>query len=530
MRESALQEALFKQMRTPEFYPHPVHSVTVCETHISMVFLAGGVVYKIKKSVGLEFLDFTTLENRRHFCNREVALNLRLTNNVYLGVTEITQKGDHFYLGGDGTVVEYAVRMRTLDETCSMKQLLRSGKIGNNYIDQLAMKLSEFYGSGISDRPPNMDAAFETIRQNCDENFEQTQPWLGSLFDGDCFQSVWSRTDAFLDRQKSLFFRRMENQRFRDCHGDLRTGHIYFTDTGIQIIDCIEFNERFRYGDTVLDLAFLHMDMECLGYPDAARTLMAAYAARADDPQLYALLDFYAAYRAVVRLKVSCFQLSDADAARRLLLEKDIEKYFRLAYRYTLQFSRPTVWVFCGLPATGKSMLAEHLAQTLSIPLLQSDTLRKEDQRHPSSNVVPFGSGIYRKEARDEVYARMRERAGKWLQKGDSVILDATYAHRSWRLEISRLAVSLNTNCIFVECICDPQVIRLRLMAREKAEGLSDARLEHLPKMIESFEPLSEQPVECRMQIDTDRDFQNVFYQLLVDGHYRRNEQVKRDL
>ena len=130
IKESDLQAALFKQMRIPAFYPHPVHGVAVRETHISMVFLAGDFVYKIKKSLDLGFLDFTTFENRRHFCTREVALNRRLTHNVYLDVVAITQKGKRFCLGGDGLPVEYAVKMQRLSETCSMKHLLRSGKIG----------------------------------------------------------------------------------------------------------------------------------------------------------------------------------------------------------------------------------------------------------------------------------------------------------------------------------------------------------------------------------------------------------------
>lgn len=507
MRESALQEALFKQMRTPEFYPHPVHSVTVCETHISMVFLAGGVVYKIKKSVGLEFLDFTTLENRRHFCNREVALNLRLTNNVYLGVTEITQKGDHFYLGGDGTVVEYAVRMRTLDETCSMKQLLRSGKIGNNYIDQLAMKLSEFYGSGISDRPPNMDAAFETIRQNCDENFEQTQPWLGSLFDGDCFQSVWSRTDAFLDRQKSLFFRRMENQRFRDCHGDLRTGHIYFTDTGIQIIDCIEFNDRFRYQDAGADLAFLVMDMEFLGFSELAEKFLSAYAGHSHDPEVYVLINFYKCYRAMVRFKVNCIRLQEHDVSEqeRNTLLRQTKKYLALSERYADHFSRPWIWVICGMPASGKSTLAQALSLALNIRSINSDVVRKEIFPAPPADPVnmPFEKGIYSETATSQTYDTLLSLAEKEVLKGNSVVLDASFSREKYRKQVVSLAEQLGAGIVFTECTVPDPVLQERLIMRNGRNTISDARISHFQSFKNRFEPIRKTGTARHLKVNT---------------------------
>lgn len=508
MRESALQEALFKQMRTPEFYPHPVHCVTICETHISMVFLAGDVVYKIKKSVGLEFLDFTTLENRRHFCTREVALNLRLTNNVYLGVTEITQKGDHFYLGGDGTVVEYAVRMRKLAETYSMKQLLRSGKIGNKEIDRLAMTLSEFYGSDTSDRPPNMEAVFETIRQNCNENFEQTQPWLGPLFDGDCFQSVWSRTGAFLERQKNLFFRRMENKRFRDCHGDLRTGHIYFTDTGIQIIDCIEFNDRFRYQDVGADLAFLVMDMEFLGFSALAEKFLLAYAGYSHDPEVYVLINFYKCYRAMVRFKVNCIRLQEHDVSeqeRNQLLEQT-KKYLALSDQYADHFSRPRIWVICGMPASGKSTLAKAISQALNIRSINSDVVRKKIFPAPPTDPVsmPFEKGIYSETATSQTYDTLLSLAEKEVLKGNSVALDATFSREKYRKQVVSLAEKLGAGIVFTECTVPDPVLKERLIMRNGRNTVSDARISHFQSFKNRFEPIQKIETDCHVKVNTE--------------------------
>ncbi len=508
IRKSARQETLFKQMRNPEFYPHPVHSVTVYETHISMVFLAGDVVYKIKKSVDLTFLDFTTLENRRHFCTREVTLNRRLTKNVYLGVTKITQKGDQFYIDGDGTVVEYAVRMQRLSETDSMKQLLRSGKIGNKDIDRLAMKLCDFYDSDTSDKPANMEAAFETIRQNCDENFKQTQPLLGSLFDDDCFQSVWSRTNAFLDRQKPLFFRRMENKGFRDGHGDLRTGHIYFTDTGIQIIDCIEFNDRFRYLDVGADLAFLAMDMEFLEFSALAEKLLLAYAGYRHDPEVYVLINFYKCYRAMVRFKVNCIRLQAHDVSEQehnKLLEQT-KKYLALSDRYADRFSRPRIWVICGMPASGKSTLAKALSLALNIRSINSDVVRKKIFPAPPTDPenMAFEKGMYSETATSQTYDTLLSLAEKEILKGNSVALDATFGREKYRKQVISLAAKLGAGIVFAECTVPDSILQERLIMRNGRNTTSDARISHFQSFKNRFEPIQKIETDRHLQVDAE--------------------------
>lgn len=507
MRESVRQEALFKQMRIPEFYPHPVRDVAVCETHISMVFLAGDFVYKIKKAVDLTFLDFTTLEKRRHFCTREVVLNRRLTNNVYLDVTKITQKGDRFYLDGDGTVVEYAVRMRKLSETYSMKQLLRAGKICHTDIDRLAMRLYEFYGSDTSDGPLNMEAAFETIRQNCDENFKQTQPLLGSLFDDDCFQSIWSRTDTFLDRQKPLFFRRMENKWFRDCHGDLRTGHIYFTDTEIQIIDCIEFNDRFRYLDVGADLAFLAMDMEFMGFSALAEKFLSAYAGYHHDPEVYVLMNFYKCYRAMVRFKVKCIRLQAHDVSeqeRSKLLEKT-KKYLALSDRYADRFSKPRIWVTCGMPASGKSTLAQNLSLALNIRSINSDVVRKKIFPTPPTDPenMPFEKGMYSETATSRTYDTLFSLAEKEVLKGNSVAIDASFSREKYRKHVVSLAAQLGADIVFIECTVPDRILQERLIMRNGRNTISDARISHFQSFKDRFEPIKIE-AHHHLKINTD--------------------------
>jgi hypothetical protein len=523
-------DAVCKAFSDPSFYPHAVNTIERRDTHISVVFLTGDWVYKLKKPVDFGFLNFLQLSDRRHFCEQEVQLNRRFSHDIYESVVPVYQMPDgQFTLQKTEKVAEYAVQMRQLPDESALVAILANDRMPEARLMELGSMLVEFYRRTERNQTIDHYGSLEVVSFNVEENFSQMASFLELLPDVEKWHKMCHETRTFMEQHAPLFEKRIADGFIRDGHGDLRAEHVYFYN-GVQIIDCIEFNERFRYGDTAVDLAFLYMDLECLGYADAARTLMAAYAAEADDPELYALLDFYAAYRAVVRLKVSCFQLADAGKMRREGLMQDIATYFRLAYQYTLRFSRPTVWVFCGLPATGKSMLAERLSQVLSIPLVQSDTLRKEDQEQSVSQVLPFGQGMYCTEARSRVYKEMRERAAASLGKGRSVILDATYARREWRLEISRLAKAVGASCLFVECMCNTEVMRSRLKAREQSTVASDARLEHLPDMIESFEPLTEQTFECRMQMNTDQPFQDVFFQFLMEGYYHRDVQIQQDL
>ena len=258
------QESLFQAMACPDFYPHPVRQVTQAETHISKVFLTGDYAYKIKRPVYLEFLDFTTLEKRKHCCQQEVNLNKRLSKDIYLDVVPITKTNKRYYLAGPGEVVEYAVKMRQLPEEFSMLQLVRRGKLDGDCVDELAQMLVKFYQHSSTGANINSLGAWSTIWTNTEENFSQTEQFAGNLIDDHMFPIIRAATRSFLIRRKALFDRRVEREKIRDCHGDLRTGHIYFCD-GIQIIDCIEFNDRFRYADITSDLAFLTMDLDFEG-------------------------------------------------------------------------------------------------------------------------------------------------------------------------------------------------------------------------------------------------------------------------
>jgi len=521
-------EKICQMMADPGFYPHPVSQVERRDTHISAVFLTGDWVYKLKKPVNFGFLDFTTLDARRHYCQQEVLLNQRLTRGVYQGVCAICKdEAGRCSLDGPGEAVEYAVKMVQLPDEVSLKALLQAQRIEAKDLRKLGYHLASFYERSEQGVEIDKFGDPQLIAFNMEENFTQLGPFVGDWVQPEQWEFIRQVSRAFFDNWRQLFLRRIETHRIRDGHGDLRAEHIYFSN-GIQIIDCIEFNDRFRYGDAALDLAFLQMDLEHLGHAEMGRTILAAYVDQADDPELYSLIDFYAAYRAVVKLKVACLggsKLEEGDAKEALRAKAN--GFLQQAYRYALQFSRPTLWVFCGLPASGKSSLARQLAEDLSLVYLQSDQVRVESAGCPmAAGVVPYGEGPYRLEMRQRVYAQMLVEAQEHLKSGRSVVLDASFSRLKWRHDALQLATDLNTNFLLVECRCSEETMRKRLLKRDDESGLSQARVHHLPQMKKVFEPVEELPVEQHIVVDTDQPFLTVLDDILKQGYARKSMQI----
>ena len=524
-----MQSEIFKAMSKPGFYPHTVAGIGQKDTVISKVFLTGNFVYKIKKSVNLEYLDFTTLAKRKYFCEQEVILNRRLAPNIYLAVVPIILKEGQYHLAGCGTPVEYAVKMRQLPENLSMRSLMRRGKLNRDSINALAGKLAEFYRNGPSCNKIGTFGSWQTVGINTEENFRQAQSFVGKIIDERKFQIIRAATRAFLIRRKALFDRRVEKQKIRDCHGDLRTGHVYFSDN-IQIIDCIEFNDRFRYADITSDLAFLAMDIDFEGYPKIADDLLNAYVDCTKDRELYVLLNYYKCYRAFVRVKVNCFRLQENShtTSEKFRLIRKTGRYLDLAYQYAVQLTRPTIWVICGLPGSGKSSIARKLAEVLNVRVVRSDVVRKElfhvQPTRPPSEL--FEEGIYSKEVSNHTYARLLLYAQEEIEKGGSIILDATYARQHHRDGVFCLAKDMDANIIFVECLATYQTLKKRLVEREATVTTSDARLHHLKRFRTRFEPLTDLRDELHIRVDTNMVLNESIRQILSHDHFSASLQI----
>ena len=316
----------------PKIYPDASHKVELMQTQMSFVFLTGDYVYKVKKPVDLGYLDYTTLEKRRFYCQREVELNRRLCPDTYLGVVSITQGKGGFSMEGRGEAIEYAVKMRYLPQERMMNVLLTNNRVSPEMITGIAKKMAEFHRKAATNATISTFGDLSAIITNTEENFNQTVKYIGNTISQKSYKHIKDYTNSFIESNAPLFRQRMADGRIRDCHGDLHAAHICFTND-ICIYDCIEFNDRFRYCDVASEIAFLAMDLDRYGRADLSRVFVDAYVAFSGDKELTQLLNYYKCYLAYVRGKVASFQLDDPhiseeEKTKTLAVAR---KYFELA-------------------------------------------------------------------------------------------------------------------------------------------------------------------------------------------------------
>jgi aminoglycoside phosphotransferase family enzyme len=327
---------LVQAMLDPSFYPHHPPQVDLVQTHISYLFLCGDLVYKVKKPVDFGFLNFTTLEQRGYFCRQEVLLNRRFSPDVYLDVVPISFVKDSFLLGDEMAVVEYAVKMRRINEKQMLYRLLHDGKVGPETMQRVGRHLAMAYAAIPSDEKARGFGSLDVISTNIKENFEQTRRYIGGPVTKEAFAVIEQWSLSFMQAKKTLFEKRVAQGRIKDCHGDLHLQHICVEGEHMYIFDCIEFNERFRFGDVASDVAFLAMDLDFNGHPDLGRIFVDAYAAAAGDLAVSEVLPFYKVYRAYVRAKVTSFLLDDSalDEKAKEEVLRQAKQYYDLAYHY----------------------------------------------------------------------------------------------------------------------------------------------------------------------------------------------------
>ena len=325
---------LIPTLSDPSIYPHHPDSIQVVQTHISVVFIAGELVYKIKKPLDLGFLDFTTLEKRKYFCQQEVRLNSRFSEGIYLGVEAIHEGPSGINLKGEGAEIEAAVLMRRIPHERLLIGMLHNNQVTPELLDRLADRLAYFHSNAAGGPQITSFGSNHVIYQNLKENFEQTINFIGRTIDAQTHEAVSTLATEFLEKHQSLFRERMERGFIRDCHGDLHLEHVVILDE-IMLYDCIEFNDRFRYGDTAADLAFLLMDLDFRGYPAFADRIAGRYAEWSGDREILRLLGFYKSYRAFVRGKVEGFILDEPEVSEseRQSAREVAKKYFALVSR-----------------------------------------------------------------------------------------------------------------------------------------------------------------------------------------------------
>lgn len=482
----------------------------VRETHISWVFLHDDEVYKVKKPVALGFLDFSTLPLRKAACDAEVSLNQRLAAGVYRGVIPVTlnERGQH-QLGGTGPIVDWAVVMRRLQDATGADRLLEAGNLHVEQIDRIARHLVTFHASTRCDAETTAFGDPVQIAGNVRENFSQARQALLVELGKAQTQDLERGQIDFISSHGSLFRERMARGRVRDGHGDLKLEHCYLEGDQVVIVDCIEFNDRFRYGDVCSDLAFLAMDLSGHHRVDLAERLLATYALESNDYDLYALIDFYQGYRACVRAKVASMLAQDESAilALRDRARQDAHRHFLLALaEQHRSLLRPCLVAVGGIVASGKSTFADRLNPLLGGPVVCSDRVRKHLAGVGPTTLLRHDvwQGDYTPEMSARVYDEVLRRARTVLASGRPVILDCSFRAQADRERAQALAQEFKAPFCFVECHTDLAVCRARLAERNKTANVSDAHLSMFEDFARSWEPVTGFTAEEHLRLNTE--------------------------
>ena len=342
MTDSALP-VLIQQMLRPEFYPHEVSEpIGFVQTHVSYVLLTGDFVYKLKKPVNFGFLDYSTLEKRKHFCEEEIRLNQTGAGSIYLGVVPITGSEENPALKGNGEPIEYAVKMQQFPQSALLSEQFAKGLVDEEKVRSLATTVANFHKATQTSEHVRSYGSVSAIRRAIDENYDQTVDFTGESVTVQTpqtqkqFDETKAYTDQFFETEQALFQKRLAQDKIRSCHGDLHLGNICEWDDKILLFDCIEFNEEFRFVDTMFDIAYIVMDLEVAGRKDLSKIFLNQYVEDTGDYEGLEILPLYVSRQSYVRAKVTSFMLGDpsvSEADKKAASDK-AAKYYTLAWSY----------------------------------------------------------------------------------------------------------------------------------------------------------------------------------------------------
>lgn len=444
------------QLRT-----RPPASVSTRETHSAVLYFVEDRVYKLKKSIDLGFLDFRELAARKAACHAEVELNRRLAPDVYLGVADVCDD--------DGRVRDHMVVMRRMPAQRQLTRLLLRGVRVDDQLRAIARRIAAFHERCETSEEISRAGDQATLEGLWREGLDGIAPFRGTLLDADLVDDIGRLALRYLAGRGPLLTERRRAGRIRDGHGDLQADDIYCLDDGPRILDCIEFDRRLRIGDVLNDIAFLAMDLERLGAAEDAERLLAWYREFSGETHPPSLEHLYVAYRAFVRAKVTAIrhQQGDSDAgeqARRLA---------ELTHTH-LRRARVRLVLVGGLPGTGKSTLSGLLAAAEDgRMLLHSDVVRKELNNLPADAATPAGlrEGIYRPEITEATYTELLRRARRGLERGETVVLDASWSTVAHREAAAQVAEETAADLVELRCVTSPEVAAARIARRAAAGG-----------------------------------------------------------
>ncbi len=493
---------LIEALLNPDCFPHPVKTISVAETHISWVILTGPYAYKIKKPVNFGFVNFSTLARRKWFCTEEVRLNRRLAPDLYLGVIPITGSPLVPQLGGEGTPIEFAVKMKQFSPNQELTQILSDPGNHREVVTQLAHIIADFHGR--VDRAPagtnfgTPDRIWGAVR----ECLEEIPMSGGSSEIREQLQDIRAWLEVERQNQQATFLQRKLQGSIRECHGDLHVANIAVNEGKPWVFDALEFQPWLRWIDVMSEVAFLAMDLEKRGRRDLAAIFLNTYLEIRGDYSGVRVLRFYKIYRALVRSKVAGLRLAQLTNRDREWGEakQEFYGYVRLAHRL-IKGSSPGLILMHGVSGSGKTTISTKIMLELGAIRVRSDIERKRTELEGETGQESFGRNkdLYHSSMTEAVYRRLRELASLLLQCGETVIVDATFLKEGHRAHFFQLSQDCGCPCVILAISAPTKVLEERLQMRNE-EGIdaSDATAEVMKqqkKLKKPFTPLERKHV-----------------------------------
>ncbi|WP_375741459.1 AAA family ATPase [Pseudomonas boanensis] len=502
-----MSQQLIAALQNPALYPHPVAGFQVIETHISWVLLTGEFAYKIKKPVDFGFLDFTRLDARKHFCDEELRLNQRLTQNLYLEVLPVTGSEESPLIGGEAPAIEYVLKMRQFPQDNLLSALQARGELTPAHIDALAAQIASFHMAAPQVAAEHPLGTPEAVMAPVRQNFEQIRPFLTEKADLQQLEALEAWAETSFERLKPLLTQRKQDGFIRECHGDIHLGNATLINGQVVLFDCIEFNEPFRFTDVYADIAFIAMDLEDRGLKSLSRRLVSEYLEHTGDYQGLELLNFYKAYRALVRAKIALFSLAhQADAVQKAATLRQYRNYAGLAESYSA-IPSPFLAITHGVSGSGKSHVALRLVEALGAIRLRSDVERKRLFGDQPNEQAGLKSGIYNDDASAATYARLNQLAKIALHAGFPVVIDATFLKHAQREAARDVAEETGTPFLILDCHAPDAVIASWIAQRQALGGdPSDATMDVVHAQQASREALDASEQTQSKRIDTDQE------------------------
>lgn len=484
-------------------YPHSVEPFSFIQTHLSYVILTGQYAYKLKKPVNLGFQDFTSLAKRQYYCELECELNKTLAPHLYIGVVPVTGSEAHPRIGGEGPIIEWAIKMHQFPEQHLLSNVLKRGELTIEMIDSLAEQAATFHQR----TPISHDGVFGTpqcIHQRVIINFEQLRRILSDPDDHAMIQTI--ETWAHNQFQKLLpqLSDRKARGFIRACHGDMHLGNTVLWQGIPTFFDCIEFNEDFRWTDVINDVAFMAMDLTFHGRADLANYFINRYFEHTGDYQGAPLLRYYMSYRALVRAKIAAFIMEQNPDNEALVASSlaTTRAYIQLAKRLCHPVRNSLVITY-GISGSGKSTVSQRWMMEHAAVRLRSDVERKRLHQLPPFEPTPEAMKplVYTSEKTQQTFERLYQLAVRLLSAKIPVVIDATFLRHQERVPFQELANQLDIPFHILEAPTpSDEVLENRLIQRAcLGNEASDASFKIALAQKQWIEPLTEEEVPCRI-------------------------------